>query len=499
MKKVIIFIISNLVLVLFILGFIDISKVKQVMNEEEFIYSIDKISSNLKCVGSLNKREQDIICATSDGLIELDEKGNIQPSLASGVEVRDNELEYEFIIRDNVFWSNGDRIIAEDIVEFFRETLIEEDEENISALLNVYGAKDYRNGTGSFSETVGISTKDNKLKVRLNSPDDNFLEELSKPQYRLRKNVLLWENVSEQYSNLIYSGNYNIQSMNSEEIILKRNANSNNKLVDSMRIIQNEEVEQAMAAFEIGNRDIVINPPKSQLNRLDDEEKLITTDSKKGLYMAFNPNSDKINLEDRRYIYLLMIKALEEYQLKNSIYSELAECSYFREDKNDLGKLQNRKVLTNKSESELDVGGIKIVALENSQNRELCEYLVKWFRENSEIFLNYDLVDKTELEVLHQETYYNIVLLDEENNFDEKYSFYESIGGYLSEENKVLIEKSYEENDESILSIVEEKIFNQYSFLPLLFYNDNVAISSEIINISFDKNENIDFDKLEKQ
>ena len=84
------------------------------------------------------------------------------------------------------------------------------EENEISALLNVFGVKDYLESDKSFSETVAITFDENSIKIRLNSKDDGFIEELTKPQYRLRKDVLFWEDIALNYKNIPYSGDYYI-------------------------------------------------------------------------------------------------------------------------------------------------------------------------------------------------------------------------------------------------------------------------------------------------
>lgn len=499
MKKILIVIISGILLVVFLLGFVDVVQYEPIVNNEVFTYSINSMPRDLKKVGVLSDREQDIICATSRGLIEFDSEGNILPSLAESVDVRDNGLEYDFKIRDNVYWSNGEKITPKDIAVFLREILIEEDENSIGALLNVYGAKEYKNGVGSFNKNVGISTNEERIKFRLNSSNENFLKELSEPQYRLRNNVLLWENIEENYTALIYSGNYSISTININEIELKRNKNINLELVETMKIIQNEESELAMAAFEIGNRDIVIDPPKSQLKRLSEDGKLISVESSRGMYMAFNPNSDVISTSGKRELYSLFNEALTEYQLENNILLELAEGSYFRENKDDLTKLQARKVMSNKLEDWEGMEGIVVIAEESSQKKELCEYLSKWFKENTDMYLNYKLMSLEEMENLHKETYYNIALLDSGSGLEGRYLFYDTVVKFIPKEYSELFKdaKSKEEVNTIFLGI-EDSLFSTYQVLPLLFYNDNIAINNKSINVSLDVNENIDFNKLGK-
>ena len=411
MKKILIPVLLSITVVIFLLGFVDITNEVPVKNEEVFTYSIATIPRNLKVVGSLDKREQDIVCATSRGLIEIDKDGKIVPSLSESVDVKEDGIEYDFKIRDNVYWSNGDKITSQDIVNFFRDVLIEEDEENIDALLDVYGAKSFRKGEVRFSEGVGIRATENRVIIRLNSPNLKFLEELSKPQYRIRDGLIYWDNISENFNQIKFSGEYSINSIDMKEIVLKKNSKANRNTVETIQIIEDEGEEIAMAAFEVGSRDIVVQPPSSQLSRLENEGRLVTTKSNLAMYLAFNPKGTILNIDGRQEVYSLINKAIGDYQLQNEILLELAEGSYFRDDKDDLSKLQSRKVMSNIDTEWNQVEEIVLVAKDNVQNKELCNFLSEWFKDNTEIILSYDLKDNYELNKLDEENYYDIALI----------------------------------------------------------------------------------------
>ena len=293
MKKIIAAISVSIVTIIILLSFIDRTPQESESNTADIVYSITSIPENLKSIGELNKREQDIVCATSKGLVELDAEGNIKPVLAQDYTVSDDGLEYVFKIRDDIYWSDGSKITPNDIVDFFREVITEESE--ISALLNVFGVKDYINGSNSFSNTVAITSTEDSLKIRLNSKDDGFIEELTKPQYRVRKELLFWEDIDKNYSSITYSGNYYISSMSDSEIILKRADNSNAELAQTIHLVKDDSEDLALAAFEIGERDIVMNPPTSQLQRLKDEGKLVESPSDEAVYLAFNGNNENFS------------------------------------------------------------------------------------------------------------------------------------------------------------------------------------------------------------
>ena len=132
MKKIIFSIIVSLITVIILLSFIDKTPQQDKNNTADIVCSVSSVPQNLKSVGNLSKREQDIICATSRGLVELNSDGSIEPVLAKDYSINDNGLEYIFKIRDDVYWSDGSKITSNDIVEFFREVITEEKE--LSAL-----------------------------------------------------------------------------------------------------------------------------------------------------------------------------------------------------------------------------------------------------------------------------------------------------------------------------------------------------------------------------
>lgn len=494
MKKTIIVLIFTTIIITFFVTFIDEVNPEYTKKHNELTYSIMDIPKDFKSIGDLDKRIQDVIVATSKGLIELNSNNEIKPNLSESVNINDEGLEYNFKLRSDIYWSDGNRITAQDIAMFFREILTEEKEENISALLNVYGAKAFRDGEGSFSETVGISYNDDSITFRLNSKDDKFLEELTAPQYRVRKNVLLWENLISNYKKLVYSGDYTINEINESYLKLKKNNNTNENLVDDIVFMKDDNEEMAMAAFEIYERDIVVNPPKSQLERLKGENRLLTLKSNDAIYVGFNINNSNLDVSQRKNIYRIMNEALEEYQLKNISYLELAEGSYFREDKEDLSKLQTRKVLSMEEEEWKKPDSLQLIIEDNGNNKEICNYLSSWFQEKEGIYLSYTLLSKEDINNIESNTYYDILIMQGNLISAGEESIYNKLNLFIKEDisDSINITKTEGERLE-LLRNVEDELFNTYSFLPLAFINENIAINKGIENVSLDGNGNIIF------
>lgn len=496
MKRILVVLVLFVVSIIFLLGFVDKNPSKQIKSEADIVYSINNIPNNLEAVGALSKREQDIICAVSKGLVELDINQKLVPALAESVDIRDNGIEYDFKIRDDIYWSDGNKITPSDIAEFFREVVTLEAEEDIEPLLNIFGVSEYRNGNISFNNGVGISVTDTNLIIRLNSKDDNFLNELTKPQYRLRKSVILWEELASNYTTIPYSGNYSIADINSSnEITLKRNNTADSSLVKTIHMVKDDTEDLALAAFEIGQRDIVLNPPKSQLSRLHKEEKLISIPSNKSIYLAFNKNNI-LSIDDRKEIYRLITKALEDYESNNGSLIKLAEGSYFRDEEQDLSKLQERKVMSSLGE-EAEIPEVIYLACEESLlNKELVDYISNWFSNNTDITLVGSLLRE---EITSDISYYDMAIINLDADYNDKSEFYKVISQYVSEElmNKVSISNTVEEQNE-ILTQIEDNLFEKYSVLPLIFYNDNIAVNEGIKNINLDGNGNLKFELTKK-
>lgn len=497
MKKIILTISISIVTIIILLSFIDRTPQQVSNNTADIVYSINSIPKNLKSIGDLDKRQQDIVCATSKGLVDIYSDGNIQPVLAESYEINDDGLEYVFKIRNDAYWSNGDKITPKDIVSFFREVITEDNE--ISALLNVYGVKDYLESNKSFSEAVAITFDENSIKIRLNSKDDGFIKELAKPQYRLRKDVLFWENIDLNYKDIPYSGDYYIDSISEVEVILKRSEKASVELAQTIHLVNDESEDLALAAFEIGNRDIVINPPKSQLARLKVEGKLIESPSNEALYLAFNVNNSNFSNEVKNEIYRLVNEAIEEYQNKNSILVELAECSYFREDKDDLTKLQSRNVMINTEKDITMPSKIVLVSKESLENKDITDYIITWFKNNTDISIIVNLLSEDDMNLISEKNYYDIALVNVYAKLDDDEQLLNTISSFVPKDQRKMIYNSNSKAEkEELFAQIEEELFNNYRILPLLFYNNTIAIDSNVNSSILDGNGNIDFKSIKK-
>lgn len=494
MKKYILLISITIILIVFGISFVeyDNSSTANVVLQDGITYGVEKIPGNLKDISDLRPVDKDILCALTKGLVEKNKNGEIVPSLASQFSRSDDGIEYEFKIRDDVYWSNGSKVTAKDIVTFFKELLKEAGDEDIESLMHVYGAKSFRDGKVSFDKGVAINCKDDCVTIRLNNKYDNFLEELSKPQYRVRNNIIMWDDIIKNYGNVDYCGEYRVNTADKNHIVLEKN--SDNVKFNYITFIKDESVEQSMAAYEVNQRDIVINPPDSELNKLKDENRLITMPEDYGSYIVINNSS--IPMQGRRGIYNLIYKAVEDYQSRNQQEFDLAEGCYFRDEKDNLTMIQQRKVNSAQNGEWTKPKLLTLIAEDNKQNKILCRIIKEWFSENTNITVKYSLADEEEFNDSELKKRYDIVVVNNNAAFSEKEEFYSGFEEYYSDVDMDILEGLRINDYYGDYHTLEDSLFFNYNILPLVFYNENIAVSDKVSEIDFDGNGNISFSKL---
>ena len=189
-------------------------------NDREMVYTTTDIPTTLSPSSYIKTREEDIIASLFEGLIEVTENGVIAPALAEGWNVSDDGIKYSFLIRKDIYWSDGSKITAKDFEKYF-EYLLSKDNNNYTSneLYSIYGVEKYRNGEGTFKD-VGIIAKDERhLNINLNRKDPDFLKKLTKPEYRLRNPEDELANYINSYRNIRYSGAYIISKIDNNDSI----------------------------------------------------------------------------------------------------------------------------------------------------------------------------------------------------------------------------------------------------------------------------------------
>ena len=211
--------------------------------------------------------DRDIVELLYSGLMKYDEKGRIVSDLASDYKITDDGKTYEFILKDNIYWSDGQKVTADDVI------------------YTIKTISDPAYKSPLRARWLGVSAEkisDTSLRLKLKNPYSSFLENCTLkiiPRH-------LWENVSAD--NFALSP-LNLNPVGSGPFMMK----SVNKTKDG----------------EITSLDLVKNPgyysKKPYLQQFtfmffNDYDSLVAA-FKRGVIQGFSPNLSDETTADVRY------------------------------------------------------------------------------------------------------------------------------------------------------------------------------------------------------
>ena len=272
-----------------------------------------------------------------------------------------------------------------------------------------------------------------------------------------------------------------IDSVNDDSITLTKNKYIKDKVASTIKYKKDESSELSMASYEVGERDVVYNPPVSELNKLNKEGKIKTSDSNKGIYLDIQKDK-RLYLDDRRGLYKIIYDATEKYESSNSKSIKAANGSYFRDDLKDLNKIQSRKKAIIDNIEWNKPNKLKLAVINSCDINTYCNYLIDYFKKNGILLECYYLEESIDGDYLNDN--YDMCIFSKESNSKDKEKLYDSF--------KEITNIKFSSKNK------EEELFSSYTLLPIMFLNDNIAISDKILEINFDGNGNIDFSSIKE-
>ena len=145
-----------------------------------FQYSFDNEPPGIDPGVSQGSVQSTIYAALYEGLVSVDENGNIIPAAATSWDISADGLEYTFHLRDGLKWSDGKPLTANDFVYSWLRVLTPETASTYSWFVEMF----IKNGTefakGEVgAEEVGVKATDEKtLVITLKFPASYFLQAL---------------------------------------------------------------------------------------------------------------------------------------------------------------------------------------------------------------------------------------------------------------------------------------------------------------------------------
>ena len=250
--------------------------------------------------------ERALLTQLFEGLTELKTEGVRLVSVVN-IEHSDDYKEWTFTLRDDLKWSDGEKITANTYLDSWFDSLENSKSDEIYRLFVIKGAEDYYNKK-SDRASVGLKVQDNKLIVSLNNPIKNFDEWVSNPIfYPIRK-----ENRDLNLDKKIVNGAFKVSSFTDDEIILERNEKYWDNINTKLKKIKISLVEDGIMAYEMFPRNEIdyfgepfYSMPFDRLNQVNTLPEKLVFPTSRYWYISI-PNENKEKFFDKTEIRKLM-------------------------------------------------------------------------------------------------------------------------------------------------------------------------------------------------
>ena len=125
-----------------------------------------------------------ILGQTMEGLIHLDKDGKAAPGVATSWDISPDGLKYTFHLRDDAFWSNGDKVTAKDFEYSFKRTLDPKTKSEYAFMMSwLKGGDAYNSGKGTADQVGAKAIDDKTLELTLEVPRPYFLTQMAFPTF----------------------------------------------------------------------------------------------------------------------------------------------------------------------------------------------------------------------------------------------------------------------------------------------------------------------------
>lgn len=200
------------------------------------------------------------------GLMQIGPDGSLINGCAESYTMSDDGLEYTFVLRDGLKWSDGSDLTAADF-EYAWKRSLSPDTASPGAwyLFYLKNGEAYNDGTAS-ADDVGVTAVDAKtLKVTLENPTAYFLDLAAITAYfPVKKDVVeaetAWTKSADSY---VCNGAFRMKEINPQaSYVLEKNTEYIDKdtvKLDGLKIVFIESAEAALSAYNAGEVDVLDN------------------------------------------------------------------------------------------------------------------------------------------------------------------------------------------------------------------------------------------------
>ena len=290
------------------------------LENKQILYTVMPKSDYTLEITNYSSNERGLITQLWEGLTELKNNG-VRMVGVNKIEHSPDFKEWTFYLRDDLKWSNGEKISADTFAKSWIDTLAKENNsDEIYRMFVIKGAEDFHNKNTNIS-TLGIKTDGNILKVILNKSVDNFDEWVSNPIfypiYDRNKNLLPTE--------LVVNGPFKIKDFSNEQIILEKNNQYWDNVNTRLKEIVINLVEDEIMAYEMFSRNEIdffgapfYSIPFDRLNQVNSLPEKIVVPVMRYLYISM-PNIKNEKIFSKKEIRKLMYDVTDPEFIGDSI------------------------------------------------------------------------------------------------------------------------------------------------------------------------------------
>ena len=341
----------------------------------------------------------------SEGLTRQGKDGTPEPGLAEKWDVSEDGLTWTFHLRENIKWSSGEPVTADDFKFAWLRVLEPATASEYAYMLHyIKGGQAYNEGKGK-KEDVGINVIDSRtLEVKLERPTAYFASLAASPTYAPIREKFFDEkgkNFALEADAMEYSGPYKIKNWKHDSnFIMVKNENYWNKdhiKIDEVEMVLVADSTAELNAFNNGEIEL-IRLTAEQYKRYEKDPRVNVFRNNSVWYLEYNmENKFLANKKIRQALTL----AVDKEEMANTIVKGTGEAAYgivptgfpgesktFREENGDSYPKYNpeeAKRLYKEGLAELGVTELPELSLiinEAGNNKKIAEYVQEKIRTN---------------------------------------------------------------------------------------------------------------------
>lgn len=200
-----------------------------------------------------------------ENLVNLDENDNVIPGVAKEWTVSDDGLIYTFNLRDDMKWSNGEPVTANDFVFAWKSLLTPEFASDYAYFGYVFkNGEAYNEGKVSADELGFKALSDYQLEVTLENPTAYFLNTLAFGVFA-PVNEKAYNEFGTAYGTdadkMVYNGPFKMTSWEHEsKIVLEKNPdyyNADKIELEKITMVMINDTNAALNSFKVGEVDMI--------------------------------------------------------------------------------------------------------------------------------------------------------------------------------------------------------------------------------------------------